>query len=343
MGRGVAAALGGVMCVAALAACTDGGDPSTEGRRSTPQQAVRSASATVPAGVDVTDLDERPVGVATVGTIAWAALPDSGTVLAAHDQRVEVGSLPLRLVETPAGVWVSVIGDGTLVRIDQGTGDVDLRIRLKPAGSEPEGLAFDGTSLWVVDQAGNRLLRLDPASGEVLEQLSTGAAPRLFARGDQGGWVANYDGASLTHVRLTHDCSGHDCLDYEGVDVPLDRKCLTPQGLAEVDFVVWVACTAQSRVLGVDAVSGEVVAHFEHIDHADAVVAHGRDVYVVGQVGPTVWRIDTRTRTVGEPLRLDDAGPTTENVGAAVVGNALVVSHPEAHRLYDVPLRLLGS
>ena len=325
-----------------LAGCTGTDAPAADPSSQVAPAASDEPAFAPPAGVTTTVLDDAPVGLAAVGKDVWAALPDAGAVVAGDGRTVPVGDAPLRLVTTPAGVWVSVIRDGTLVRIDPATGDVDLRIRLKPAGSEPEGLAFDGTSLWAVDQAGNRLLRLDPASGKVLEELPTGAAPRLFALGDQGGWVANYDGASLTHVRLVHDCPGHDCLDYEAVDVPLHRKCLTPQGLAEVDLVVWVACTAQSRVLGVDAVSGEVVAHFEHVDHADALIAHGRDVYVVGQIGPTVWRIDPRTRTLGKPLRLDDAGPTTENVDAAVVANALVASHPEAHRLYDVPLRLLG-
>ena len=60
------------------------------------------------------------------------------------DQRIEVGEAPLRIVDTPAGVWVSVIGDGTIVRIDPATGEIDQTVTLAPKGSEPEGLAWDG-------------------------------------------------------------------------------------------------------------------------------------------------------------------------------------------------------
>ena len=61
------------------------------------------------------------------------------------------------------------------------------------------------------------------------------------------------------------------------------------------------------------------------------------------QVAPAASDEPTFTPPAGVTTTvLDDAGPTTENVDAAVVGNALVASHPEAHRLYDVPLRLLG-
>ncbi|GAB3765193.1 hypothetical protein FB382_002168 [Nocardioides ginsengisegetis] len=295
-----------------------------------------------PAGVTVTDVPDRPVGVEAVGSHAWAALPDSGSLLTEHGHEVPVGSAPLRLVATPAGVWVSVIRDGTLVRIDPDTEEVDLTVHLKPTGSEPEGLAWDGTSLWVVDQAHDRVLRVDPASGAVVEAVPTGAGPRLVALGDQGAWVADYVDASLTRLLLVHDCAAHlpECSDYEPRTIPLDNQCLTPQGLAWVDHVVWVTCTVQSRVIGVDEVTGKVIARFP-VDHADAVVADGNDVYVVGQVGPTVRRIDTTTRTIGDPLVLDEAGPTTENVAAAIVGDTLVVSHPEVRRLYSVPLGLL--
>ena len=55
-----------------------------------------------------------------------------------------------------------------------------------------------------------------------------------------------------------------------------------------------------------------------------------------------MWTIDApKPREVVNELVLDDAGSTRENVAAVLAGRRLVVSHPEAQRLYDVPLRLL--
>ena len=93
---------------------------------------------------------------------------------------------------TPYGVWVSVIRDGRVVRLDPVSHRVDLRVSLRPAGSEPEGLAYDGHSLWVVDQAHDRVSR-GPA-----HRLGrpVGAGRWVAAAGGRGTsavWVSNYE------------------------------------------------------------------------------------------------------------------------------------------------------
>jgi hypothetical protein len=329
------------LAVTAVTACTAGDDASPDPSTSPSGPAASGPGdgtpSVTPAGVEVTGLEAGPVGVAAVGTAAWAALPDAGQVQAGHGQRIDVGDLPLRLVETPAGVWVSVIGDGALVRIDAGTGEVDRRVRLRPEGSEPEGVAYDGTSLWVVDQAGDRVVPLDPSTGRAAgTPVDVGEAPRLVSVGESGLWVSNYDGASVT--RLLDAPVGADGPVVSTVRVP---RCLTPQGLAEAGGVIWIACTVDSRVVGLDARTLERVVVLNGLRGADAVVARGDTVYAVGQHGPTVWTIDARSRNRVHELVLDTAGGTPENVDAAVVGNRLVVTHPEVARMYTMRLTLL--
>jgi streptogramin lyase len=290
-----------------------------------------------PDGVTVTDLDDGPVGLASVGDEVWAALASSGEVRTGDDTRIPVGEAPLRLVSTPDGVWVSVIGDGSIVRIDPRSGGVDLRTRLAPSGSEPEGLAFDGHRLWVVDQAHDRVLAVDPATGEVGDSVRVGDAPRLAAVGSEGLWVSAYGAGAVTLVQ-DGGPGRHRTRTQR-----LGNRCTTPQGLAEAAGVLWVACTLESRVVGLDARTLEVVTTFDDVGSADAVVADGDTAYVVGQVGPTVWAIDAASRTISEPLVLDDLGGVTENVDGAIRGDHLVVSHPNGLRLYDIPLEVLGS
>ena len=115
------------------------------------------------------------------------------------DTRIAVGEAPLRIVETPSGVWVSVIGDGTVVRIDPASGEIDKTVRLKPAGSEPEGLAWDGGSLWVVDQANSRVVQLDPDGTEV-RSVDVGEAPRLASRRCERG-VGDQLRLGVAHAR----------------------------------------------------------------------------------------------------------------------------------------------
>jgi len=208
---------------------------------------------------------------------------------------------------------------------------VDRRTVLRPRGSEPEGLAYDGDSVWVVDQAGDRVLPLDPATGRFGAAVDVGIGPRLVTAGADGVYVSSFVAGSVTRV-------------VHGTPTTRDAApCLTPQGLAEAAGVVWVACTSDGQVVGLDALTLERVADLPDLPSADAVVADGDTVYVVGQLGPTVWTIDARTRAVTHTLVLDGHPRTTENVDAALVGDRLWVSHPEGRRLYDVPLRLLDG
>jgi DNA-binding beta-propeller fold protein YncE len=310
-----AVCLAAVASLVSLAGCsgsdTDGSAPSGG-----------STASSGPASV--ADLDPGAVGVADVDGEAWLVQPDGGTVLPGTGKPVPVGDAPLRIVATPAGAWVSVINDGKIVRIDPASASVDRTVVLEPRGSEPEGLAWDGHSLWVVDQAGGRVVRLDP-DGKVLGQVAVGDEPRLASAGDAGIWVANYGGSS---VSLVHGGTART------VDVP---GCTGPQGIAEAAGRAWVSCTLSSKVIALDARTLKQVAEVPEVADADAVVAAGSTVYVVGQSGPTVYVIDAASGDLTDTIVLDDAPPTSENVDAAVVGDDLVVTHPDVGRVYTLP------
>lgn len=318
------------------AGCSAEDDGDGEAGTGGPGTSPTAAFTGTPDGVRVTDLDAGPVGVAAVDGAPWVVVPSDGTVRtdageASTSRKVAIGGTPLRLVTTPDGVWVSDIERGLLLRIDPATGTVDRRTALGPVGSEPEGLGYDGTSVWVVDQAHNRVLPLDPGTGRWGRPHEVGVGPRLLGTGPGGVWVANFVGGSVSGV-------GPDGDDREQA---LDT-CLSPQGVAEAAGVVWVTCTTEDRVLGLDADTLEVVATFDGLDGADALVADGETVYAVGQAGPTVWTVDATAREVVARVTLDDAPVTSENVGAAVVGDELAVTHPDASRLYEVPRSLLA-
>ena len=114
--------------------------------------------------------------------------------------------------------------------------------------------------------------------------------------------------------------------------------CIGPQGVAEVAGKVWVACTESSSVVALDVASREVVSTLEQVADADAVVANGEKVYVVGQSGPTAYVIDAAAGDDGQLHGAGEVPRTNENVGAAVVGDQLVVTHPDVRTIYSLPL-----
>ena len=305
-----------VVTLFAVAGC-GGDDDSARGNEEASSESPASDQAAV-------EVDGGPVGVADVGGETWTVLPDTGEVRTADDTRIPVGEAPLRIVATPDGVWVSVIGDGTVVRIDPATGEIDQTVTLEPAGSEPEGLAWDGANLWVVDQANARVVQLEPDGTEV-RSVDVGEGPRLATAGPTGIWVTNYVEGSLSHLADAR---------VNTVSLP---GCTGPQGVAELAGKVWVACTLTGNVISI-GVRGESSTTIEDVPDADAVVAHEDTVYVVGQSGPTVYAIDAATGEIRDEVVLGDAARTQENVGAAVVGDELVVTHPDARTIYTMPL-----
>lgn len=319
----VALAAGLSVSATLLAGCAGSGSAGDAAPTTSPTAVTSAASG--PAGLEVTELDAGPVGVADVGGTAWTALVDEGTVRTGDDTRIPVGEAPLRLVGTPGGVWVSVIGDGKVVRVDPETGQVDRTVRLRPAGSEPEGVAWDGHRLWVVDQAHDRVVPLT-ADGTQLVASRVEDEPRLASTGPSGTWVTSYAGTALTLVHRDRSRT-----------VSL-RGCVGPQGVAETAGRVWVACTLSGRVVALDAASLSPVAEIDDVPDADAVVATDDTVYVVGQSGPTVYVVDARSGELTDTVALDRATPTNENVGAAIVGDDLVVTHPDERKIYSLPL-----
>ena len=220
---------------------------------------------------------------------------------------------------------MSVIGDGTIVRIDPATGKIDQTVTFTPKGSEPEGLAWDGKSLWVVDQAHDRVLQLD-GDGKLLDEFKTDDGPRLVATGRNGTWVTNYGASSLSRIRDGKVTTA---------SVP---ACVGPQGVVEAAGRVWVACTLSGKAVGLSARTLRPQVTLEIVPDADAVAAAGDKVYVVGQSGPTVYVVDAASGILTDVIKLDDAVPTTENVGVAVVGDSLVITHPDVQRIYTLPL-----
>ena len=139
---------------------------------------------------------------------------------------------------------------------------------------------------------------MDPGTGRPGKASAVGVGPRLASTGPGGVWVANFVGGSVSRVAP----------DGEVTDHPLET-CLSPQGVAEAAGVVWVTCTVEDRVIGLDAETLEVVATFDGLDGADALATDGDRVYAVGQAGPTVWTIDAARARGRRPARPGRGGP----------------------------------
>ena len=122
----------------------------------------------------------------------WNVNPDNDTVTAISATsttvlaRIPVGHNPVSLAVSPDGdVWVANKHSSTLSVIDATSFRVTNTIAL-PVGSAPHGIVFDQTSAYVALEALSKIVKVDVASGQIVDELETRHRPRhLTLSGDR--------------------------------------------------------------------------------------------------------------------------------------------------------------
>ncbi len=149
---------------------------------------------------------EPCAGLATGFGSLWVPLCGKPATLARVD--LKSGELANVLMIGPAAaeggvttsadsVWLVVDNDGSLARIDPGSGAIRQKIHL-PAGSH-NPLYYDGR-IWVTRADGSELTGVDAATGAVLATARTGPGPRFLTAGAGAVWTLNQGDGSLTRV-----------------------------------------------------------------------------------------------------------------------------------------------
>ena len=177
--------------------------------------------------------------------------------------------------------------------------------------------------MWVTDNYGQTVSRIDPAVDRVVQTIPVGNAPSGVAAGDGSVWVANASDGTLSRIDTVSGAVS-DTVMLGG----------TPTGVAVGAGGVWVSDEADRRVLRVDP-------HSDQVTGVDQTSAPGRPrsrlasarYGLTNSLDGTVSRIDPVTNTV---TRRSTAG---DGAGAiAVGGHGRCGCQPvRRHRLADRP------
>jgi YVTN family beta-propeller protein len=104
-------------------------------------------------------------------------------------QTIPVGSAPTGVAVGDGSVWVANAHDGTVSRINAVTGAVSRTIGLRGAGATD--IAVGAGSVWVSDEAGDRVVQIDPRADQVIATMNVGSGPTAIVVGFGSVWVAN--------------------------------------------------------------------------------------------------------------------------------------------------------
>ena len=147
-------------------------------------------------------------GVNTPGKVYFinpeATAAGSGTLFQAN-----IGFQPDQIAFDGTYLWTANINDGgsggSLSRINVPTGVVDT---FTSGFDAPNDVQWDGENLWVADSAAGLLLRVDPATGAVLEPIQAPFSRRLLFDGANLWVTTGAGGAPLKVFRAVGNLRG---------------------------------------------------------------------------------------------------------------------------------------
>lgn len=193
---------------------------------------------------------------------------------------IEVGRTPQALALGDGDVWAAAFDDGSIWRLDLGTGEASEPIELPE--TFPSAIAVGFGSVWVTDVVDNTLLRLDEATGELQATIAVGDSPTGVAVGEGGVWVTNFGDATVTHVDPAID-------ERVGTDIVVGGK---PGAVAVGEGYVWVTRPDDDSVIRIDPEESEWTGEvFEVGDGPQGLTVAKGSIWVADQGSDTVTRL----------------------------------------------------
>lgn len=232
---------------------------------------------------------------------------------------LRTGVNPVAVAERGGAVWVANAGEGTVWKIDLRSGRRIAQVKVGdaarygkacearnihrvPHGSFdirmcdlPRGMALASSGLWVIANDRNALLRVDPASARVVNDIPIGVAGWYVTVADDAVWVSDFDNDTLVRVDPR---SNRVVATISGLPHGPTQMVVTPEGL-------WVACSRADVVARLDPAT----------NHLAATVAVGHTPLPIVAAFGSVWVRNENAEHDGTVSRID---PVSGSVVASV-------------------------
>jgi virginiamycin B lyase len=219
-----------------------------------------------------------------------AAVAATGAAPAA---RIQVGLQPDGSAAAKGAVWVALIADAKLAKVDPATNKVVARIKV---GYSPLAVAYGAGALWVANGGSGTVSRVNPTTRKVVKTIKVGARPFGIAVGGGSVWVANLSGGTVSRI------------DPKRNTVVKTIKAGTePNGIVYAFGAVWVGDRLGNKLLKIDPASNKVVGSLA-LKAPDWVTPDESSLWVseetgsVVQVDPASLALTTRIAVGANPL-----------------------------------------
>lgn len=199
-----------------------------------------SVTADIDLGLEVTDVLWDPVAVGAEGVwvpggdVLVHVDPETATVVDSVDIAAEVPDLQRTFSQVAVGegaAWVLAYSgsasDGTraLLKIDPATHAVVDQADLLWSGAN-DHVAAGGGAVWVTDEYGGKVTRIDPATLDVVETITLGGGgtdgPADVVVGAGAAWISDYSDDRILRVDLDDNSVAEIPLEVSPSDLAVD-------------------------------------------------------------------------------------------------------------------------
>ncbi len=255
---------------------------------------------------------------AKCGVFTGLAVPPAVTAT------IPVGYYPVDVAVTPGAAFAANALSASVSKIDPATNSVLSSFQLgEPGTAVPWAVATDEGALWVsvvaLDQSqkilpGN-VVRLDPATGQVVATIPVGRAGYDIATSPGAVWVPNFDDGTVSRIDTATNTVASTITLAPGVE-----------GVAWAEGSVWVTNERTGAVSRIDAATNTVTATIATVGLAEGIVGGAGSIWVVnfgttGQADGVLSRIDPATNQVVRTIPLG-----TNPVWVSYAGGSVWVS-----------------
>ena len=213
---------------------------------------------------------QQPERIAIGNGAVWVANSLDGTVSRidpntnAVVQTIPVGNGPSGIIYTAGSIWVANTGDRTVTKIDADSG--------KPETTLPIGrrARLRAGTLWASERTANRVVRIDPKSGAVVQtRFRSATASTGLAFGGGVVWVANSLDGTVSRIDPTTNSVTGTIATGNG-----------PAGVAVAADGVWVSNQFGGTVARIDPRTNQVVRRISVGNRPLGVAVSGDSVLV---------------------------------------------------------------
>jgi virginiamycin B lyase len=191
--------------------------------------------------------------------------------------------------------WITNAGDGTLSHIDTSTNQVVETLKIGEIGGtygSPWAMALAAGSLWVTDNAAHTVVRLDPATGDVLATIPLEVEPFSMDANEEAVWVSALDGNQVIRIDPKTNAV------VATIEVP------SAANFAFTDGAVWVTNLRLGKVTRIDPQTNTVTATIDtpgpgqESERTESITSGPEGVYVLDKRAKMIHLIDPATNEV---------------------------------------------